>query len=242
MASQEEINTLLELLSTLPNCPITTVETRDLVRSMYFAALGDIPFQWLQAAYLQYIGQDKPFFPANPGTLREIAFDLEMTAQGVPTPSMAWAIVLSATQKSSIQRCQTAEGIAETLAGLDRPGIIKTPELREKIVSLQKEYFEHYCTCRICVLSDTTKIEYEYSHEVVARVVYLMGGRDVIFTDNATADRARFLDAYRELVLIERKRLQMHPKVAELIADPERPQLGQAGAAVRLLALQMGGG
>ena len=45
MATQQEINTLLEFLSTLPNCPITTTETRDLVRSMYFhAALGDIPF------------------------------------------------------------------------------------------------------------------------------------------------------------------------------------------------------
>ena len=35
MATQQEINTLLELLSTLPNCPITTTETRDLVRTLY---------------------------------------------------------------------------------------------------------------------------------------------------------------------------------------------------------------
>lgn len=227
MAKQEEINTLLELLSTLPNCPITNVETRDLVRSMYFAALGDIPFQWLQAAYLQYIGQDKPFFPSNPGALREIAFDLEMIAQGVPTAAQAWAMVLRGPQMIEARICQT------------------NADIRAKLEPTARDYFHllgdldrHEKTCDVCI---PTSKSGSYGSNVVDEAVRMMGGRDAIFTDNATSDRARFLDAYRELVLIERKRLQMHPKVAELIADPDRPRLGQAGASVASLALQMGG-
>lgn len=227
MASQDEINKLLELLSTLPNCPITNLDTRDLVRSMYFAALGDIPFQWLQAAYLQYIGQDKPFFPANPGALREIAFDLEMIAQGIPTASQAWAMVLRGPQMIEARICETNANIRATLDPTARDYFHRLGDLSK-----------HESGCDVCM---PTSKSGSYGSKVVDEAVQMMGGRDVIFTDNATADRARFLDAYRELVLIERKRLQMHPKVAELIADPQRPQLGQAGATVAALALQMGG-
>ena len=227
MATQQEINTLLELLSTLPNCPITTTETRDLVRSMYFAALGDIPFQWLQAAYLQYIGQDKPFFPANPGTLREIAFDLEMTAQGVPTASQAWAMVLRGPQMIEARICETNAAMRETLDPTARDYFLRLGDLDK-----------HERGCDVCM---PTSKSGSYGSKIVDEVVKMMGGRDVIFTDNATADRARFLDAYREMVLIERKRLQMHPKVAELIGDPHRPRIGQVAEGMRLLAGQMGG-
>ena len=228
MATQQEINTLLELLSTLPNCPITTTETRDLVRSMYFAALGDIPFQWLQAAYLQYIGQDKPFFPANPGTLREIAFDLEMTAQGVPTASQAWAMVLRGPQMIEARICETNAAMRETLNPTARDYFLRLGDLDK-----------HEKSCDVCM---PTSKSGSYGSKIVDEAVKMMGGRDVIFTDNATADRARFLDAYRETVLIERKRLQMHPKVAELIGDPDRPQIGQVAEGMRLLAGQIGGG
>ena len=227
MATQQEINTLLELLSTLPNCPIATTETRDLVRSMYFAALGDIPFQWLQAAYLQYIGQDKPFFPANPGTLREIAFDLEMTAQGVPTASQAWAMVLRGPQMIEARICETNAAMRETLNPTARDYFLRLGDLDK-----------HEKSCDVCM---PTSKSGSYGSKIVDEVVKMMGGRDVIFTDNATADRARFLDAYREMVLIERKRLQMHPKVAELIGDPDRPRIGQVAEGMRLLARQMGG-
>lgn len=226
MATQQEINTILELLSTLPNCPITTTETRDLVRSMYFAALGDIPFQWLQAAYLQYIGQDKPFFPSNPGALREIAFDLEMTAQGVPTASQAWAMVLRGPQMIEARICETNAAIRETLNPTARDYFLRLGDLDK-----------HEKSCDVCM---PTSKEGSYGSNIVDEAVKMMGGRDAIFTDNATADRARFLDAYRELVVNERRRLQMHPMVKELISDPDRPQLGATSPAIGLLAAKMG--
>ena len=233
MATQQEINTLLELLSTLPNCPITTTETRDLVRSMYFAALGDIPFQWLQAAYLQYIGQDKPFFPANPGTLREIAFDLEMTAQGVPTASQAWAMLMTARFATSTKKCDSAQSLLD-----DYESAMKRHD-GNSANSIFKQYDKHVDTCPVCVWN--AKGVYIYDHPVVTEVIRLMGGLDTIFTNNPSSDRARFLESYKELVALERRKLQMHPKVAELIGDPDRPRIGQAAEGMRLLAGQMGG-
>jgi len=228
MATREEINTILTLLSTLPNCPITNEATRDLVRDMYFAALGDIPLVWLQAAYLQYIGGDNPFFPSNPGTLREIAFDLEMTAQGIPTASQAWAMVLRGPAMIEARVCQTGADIRAELDPASR-------EYMHKIDDLVK----HEKTCDICM---PTSRAGSYGSNVVDEVVRLMGGRDVIFTDNATSDRARFLDSYRELVTLERRRLQMHPKVQALISDPERPSLAAGGAITSLAARLSAGG
>lgn len=227
MATPEEINNLLELMSTLPNCPITSIETRDLVRKMYVAALSDIPSVYLQAAYLQYIGGDRPFFPSNPGTLREIAFDLEMTAQGIPTPSMAWAMVLRGPSMIEARYCAKGAEIRDSIDVTSRDYMTKLGAL-----------IDHERTCDICM---PTSRPGSYGSNVVDEVVKLMGGRDVIFTDNATADRARFLDSYRELVSIERRRLQMHPQVAALINDPGRPQLGTPIAEMKQLAAQLGG-
>lgn len=225
MATQEEINTLLQLLSTLPNCPITTLETRDLVRSMYFAALGDIPMQWLQAAYLQYIGQDKPFFPSNPGTLREIAFDLEMTAQGVPTASQAWAMVLRGPQMIEARLCEVGCALrAQAGARHDT-----THEYLKAVLA----YGDHVDHCDICMPSSKSG---SYGSNIVDEAVRLMGGRDVIFTDNSTADRARFMDAYRELVTNERRRIQMHPQVRALVSNPDRPAISVSAEIKHLTA------
>ena len=226
MATQDEINTILKLLSFLPNCPITDESTRDLVRSMYFASLADIPFQWLQAAYLQYIGQDKPFFPSNPGALREIAFDLEMAAQGVPTASQAWAMLLRGPQRIEARICQINADLREGLNPTDRNYFHRLADIST-----------HERDCDVCM---PTSKEGSYGSNIVDEAVKMMGGRDAIFTDNATADRARFLDAYRELVVNERRRLQMHPMVKELISDPDRPQLGTTSPAIGLLAAKMG--
>lgn len=226
MATQDEINTILQLLSTLPGCPITTPETRDLVRSMYFAALGDIPMEWLQAAYLQYIGQDKPFFPSNPGTLREIAFDLELTAQGVPTASQAWAMVMRGQQMIEAQLCE--------VGGALRRKVEDRHETTQEYFKVVTDYGDHVDKCDVCI---PTSRSGSYGSKIVDEAVLLMGGRDTIITDNATADRARFMDAYRELVTSERRKMQMHPQVRALLSDPGRPAI--AGEAVKQLTAKM---
>ena len=235
MATREDVLQIIELLSSLPNNPLSsydpsTPEGRKAIEVFvngYHTILADIPTEYAQAAALQFLGADNKFFPSNPGTLREIAFDLEMMAQGIPTPSMAWAMVLRGPSMIEARYC--AKG-AEIRNSIDPT----SPEYMGKLRSLS----DHERGCDICM---PTSRPGSYGSKVVDDVVVMMGGRDVIFTDNATADRARFLDSYRELVTLERRRLQMHPQVARLITDPNRPVIGNAAGNIKMLAAQMGG-
>jgi len=74
-------------------------------------------------------------------------------------------------------------------------------------------------TCEICTLGGLKEV---YSHPVVAETVKVLGGRDVIITDNPTADRARFIDAYREIVARERTKNAMLPVVREYVQDKQK--------------------
>lgn len=239
MATREDVLQIIELLSSLPNNPLASYEPEtpegkkaiEVFVNAYFSILEDIPTVFLQAAALQYLGSDNKFFPSNPGTLRDIAFDLEMMAQGIPTPSMAWAMVLRGPKMIEARLCETGVSLREAA--------FLNPHDQKLYFKSLSQYSDHVDSCDICM---PTSREGSYGSKVVDEAVKLMGGRDVIFTDNATADRARFLEAYRELIMVERRRLQMHPKVADLIADPDRPRLGQTGEAVNLLAAKLSAG
>lgn len=227
MATREQIKRILSLLATLPNCPITSKETADLVNDMYIAALSDVPEEYLQGAYLQYISTDNRFFPSNPGTLREIAFDLEMTAQGIPTASQAWAMVNRGPEMISAVWCDMGQQLREKSLSTDP----------ENYWSSIRAYGYHVDHCDVCM--PTSKAG-SYGSKVVDEVVRMMGGRDLIFTENAVADRARFFEGYRELVLNERRKMQMVPSVRAFIESESRPSL--VGSQVSSLAGRLGSG
>ena len=233
MATRDEIKTVIRMLSHLPNCPlqpgadVDSQRANKVIIDLFELQLRDIPFEYLQGAVLQYTGQDKPFFPSNPGTLRELAFDIEMIAQGIPTASQAWAMVMRGPSRIEARICE------------------KGHELRMNTDPTSKTYWrmigeiaDHEKVCDICMPASR---DGSYGSKTVDEVVRLMGGRAVIFTDNAVSDRARFIESYRELVFIERQRLQLHPQVQELIGNPDRPALGTPGESMRLLAAKMGG-
>jgi len=229
MATRDQIKAILNLLATLPNCPITSKDTADIVTNMYVVALSDVPNEYLQAAYLQYISSNNPFFPSNPGTLREIAYDLEMTAQNIPTASQAWAMLLRGPERIVARFCD------------------KGLELREAVENAAAgtywnavhEYGKHVDNCDKCIPSSR---DGSYGSNVVDVVVRMMGGRDVIFTDNAAADRARFILAYNELVTNERRKMQMVPEVREFIDSENRPALVGKGISQVAARLSAGGG
>lgn len=228
MATRDDIKTMLGMFATLPNNPIKQdPQSAEAVVNLYFAALADVPVEFLEAAALQYLGADNRFFPSNPGTLREIAFDLEMVAQGVPTASQAWAMVKRGPAIIEARICQTNADLRIGLDGLQRDYFHRLGEIAE-----------HEKTCDVCMPTSKTG---SYGSNAVDQVVRLLGGPDVIMTDNDMADRARFIDGYRELILAERRRLQYHPKVQALIADPDRPRLGTSRALLALLADSLGG-
>lgn len=229
MATREEIEGILELLVTLPNCPITSNKTAEIVKNMYVVALSDVPNEYLQAAYLQYISGDNKFFPSNPGTLREIAFDLEMTAQNIPTAAQAWAMLLRGPERIEARFCEKGIELRDAVENA----------AANKYWSAVHAYGRHVDNCDQCLPSSR---EGSYGSNIVDVVVRMMGGRDVIFTDNAAADRARFIPAYNELVTNERRKMQMVPEVREFIASENRPALVSSGINQVAARLSAGGG
>lgn len=82
-------------------------------------------------------------------------------------------------------------------------------------------YERHMDFCGICKVGG---FQENYRHPAVAEAVRLLGGREIILTDNPMSDRARFQDAYREVVARERMKMGMTPVVAKFVED-NRPLL-----------------
>ncbi len=225
MANPKQIHEIVVKLSMLPNCPIVSAETSKAVHTMYFEALGDLPFEYVNAAYLNYISGNNPFFPSNPGVLREMAFDLELIALGVPTASQAWATILKGPAQIEARWCE---------AGADLRNRAGSAAPREYL-GVVSDLANHERTCAVCIPASR---DGSYGNNIVDEVVRLMGGPRVIFTDNLVADRARFMQSYPELVLAERRRLQMVPAVREFVSG-SRPAL--VAQKMNLLAAKLGG-
>lgn len=223
MATKQTVYKIISMLSFFPNCPITK-DNAQAINEMFYAALGDIPDEFLNAAYVQYISGDRPFFPTNPGTLREIAFDLELTANHVPTASQAWAMVIKGPTELRARWCETGALLRDTLLESNH----------ENYGTSRSAYYAHIDACGICCPATRPG---EYEHQIVTEAVRRMGGRDAILTDNVAADRARFLEAYREMVINERKILQMVPQVRAMLESKDRPSL--IGGSVTALAAKL---
>ncbi len=56
-----------------------------------------------------------------------------------------------------------------------------------------------------------------FSHPLVDDVVTQLGWRNLCLSDNATADRARFMDAYANALKQHKRHTQMLPEVRELV-------------------------
>jgi hypothetical protein len=194
----------------LPNSPINDMNVEQVIDT-FMIVLEDLPAETILAAARQYLSTET-FFPT-PGKLRELAMDLQMLSMGVPTPGEAWGMVLTARRYVGSKWC--AVGV----------------ELRDQAISTRsaypKEYYEHMDSCDFCTASGGFKDV--YSNGVVEATVRLLGGRDVILTDNPVADRARFIEAYREVVARERTKAAMLPDVQEYVIEQSRKSDVQLG-------------
>jgi hypothetical protein len=56
-----------------------------------------------------------------------------------------------------------------------------------------------------------------FKHEFIASVVQRFGWRNLCMSENATADRARFIDAYSNMVKDHKVQMQMLPEVRKLV-------------------------
>jgi hypothetical protein len=204
MATKQEVFATVNLFKRLPNSPITAdpnslTETVDL----FHAVLEDLPAEMVKAATVQYLSEGNPFFPT-PGTLREKAMDLQLLAMGIPTPAEAWGMVLNGLEMSHARFCEEGARLRDACNNAaDYMGALIASKRHDK-------------DCSIC---DYGGFREDYKHPAVTETVRLLGGRDVILTDNPTADRARFIDAYREIVAKEKMKMGMTPTVARFVED-----------------------
>ena len=199
MSTRAEVIHLVSEIQYLPNSPITNATIRG-VMDMFIDDLEDLPVELVTAAFRQY-RSTAIFFPT-PGSIREIAMDLQMIAMGVPTPTEAWGMVLTAEKNISAVWCEVGGALRDTMYD-----------------GSWDKYRRHMDECLICRPGGTKDV---YNHAVVEETVRMLGGRDIIITDNPTADRVRFIDAYREIVARERKKVAMLPTVRSYIEDRQQ--------------------
>lgn len=218
MASIDEVAKVLRDMAHLPNCPITD-ENASIIVNLYHQVLRDLPTDILEAAALHYRSKNV-FFPSE-GTLREKAVELQLLTMNVPTPAEAWGMVMSARSWSPMKLC--AQGAKMRDAILNR-------EIKDYWQALW-ELKAHIKECKICV--EGGRVE-RYDDPIVERTVQMLGGLDVIMTDNPTADRARFIEAYKDVISRESTIAGMVPEVRSFV-ERSRAQL-PAGKQVKQLA------
>lgn len=213
MATKPEIIEIVNLLKRLPNSPITDVVSLNETVTLFLAVLEDLPADMVRAATVQYLSEGNPFFPSNPGVLRDKAMDLQMLAMGIPSPSEAWGMVLSANKPTPHVWCETGAALRDACMSGESYGATLAASKR------------HDKECGICgngiseEVNDYGGFKDVYAHPAVAEAVRLLGGRDAIMTDNPSADRARFQDGYREVIAKERMKMGMTPTVARYVED-----------------------
>lgn len=219
MANKPEIMEIVNLLKRLPNSPITDRESLDETVKLFLAVLEDLPADMVKAATVQYLSEGNPFFPSNPGVLRDKAMELQMLAMGIPSPAEAWGKVLTARKYKPAVFCETGVKLRMKADGGDVTG--------NQYWGAVMAYTDHVEDCSEC---DNGGFHEDYGSPAVAETVRLLGGRDVILTDNPVADRARFIEAYKEIVAKERMKMGMTPTVARFVED-NRPLLNDRRSA-----------
>jgi len=187
----------------------------------YAEALADIPADLLSAAADQCLsemdGKSGDFFPSVP-RLRSKALDLQLAAMGIPTPAEAWAQVQRAYRHVDGALCADGFRLSEACR--------KAPTTEYYWTAIM-EYRAHMQTCEKCEIGGFREV---YDHPVVENTVRLLGGRDALLTDNVSADRARFIEAYREVIARETRNAGMMPRAREYVQAQK-----QIAAGVRML-------
>lgn len=217
MSSKSDVTIALMQLRSLANSPITDWNVAQIVEN-YFNDLQDIAPDLLAAAVQQYRASANAFFPSS-GQLRDKATELQLLAMNVPTAAEAWAQVQRAYRYQEPVSCEKG-------ARLRRDCETATHfEYMSSIVN----YKSHLEQCTICKKGGYSE---RYDHPAVARVVELLGGRDMLMTENEVADRAKFFESYNAIVKRETLKFSLPTQAREYV---ETKQL-EASNATKLLA------
>ena len=209
MSTKNTVSELLLSIAHLPNSPFNGANVSQIVE-MYYHDLQDIDDELLSAAVVHYRTGATPFFPSS-GQIREKATELQLLAMGIPTAAEAWAQVQNAWQYREAVFCEAGAHIRNSY-------------LENQTVGELREYDRHLLNCPVC---DVGGFAERYDHPAVANVVKLLGGRDMLLTDNEPADRAKFFEAYNAIVKRETLKASL-PTVARQFVETKQLEARQA--------------
>lgn len=205
MATEQEITQVLREMSSLPNSPdMSSRESARAVVAMYARVLSDMTLDVLEVAVSHYISTST-FFPT-PGALRSKAMELWILAAQIPTAAEAWGQVLMAVKFRDSVWCNEGARLRNCIDGLTG---------REYWEALNA-YHAHNDNCHYCKQGGFVE---EYAHPTVGETVRLLGGRDLLFTDNASADRARFIEAFKDVISRETLKAGLTTEVREFVKE-----------------------
>lgn len=197
--------TRITAILNMPNAPTGNLSD---VFDLFYEQVKDFPAEVFDAALKQYLTEET-FFPS-PGAIRRKAVDLQLLAMGIPTANEAWGEVLSAYKYTQPARCDEGERLDNLAARANEIGQSGVYFATLRLID------EHLVTCHRCTRGGYAEV---YSHPVVAEVVKQLGGRDALLTDNPASDRKQFVDAYRERLQIEIRKIGMTPDVADYVRE-----------------------
>ena len=203
MATTQIIARVLIDMQYLANSPVTPGNTHTLVEN-YSKDLSDIPPELLEAAATHY-RTTETFFPQS-GALRQKALELMTAAMRIPTAAEAWGYVMSAPRYLSAVDCEEGNRLRKEIDG----------KIGGEYWTALRNHDIHFDACGICSRGGYTE---DFKHPAVAETVRLLGGRDRLLTDQPTSDRARFIEAYNQIVNRETKQAIMHTDVKEFVNE-----------------------
>ena len=185
MAEFVTLQDVKEELANIAKKMVTPVRVTPDTAGAYHESLRDMSRETLRAALIYCVENSGGTFFPSIAQIREASRELISIAMGVPSSAEAWAMVLSAkTHIESIMCPVGAEIRDEAIANI---------HYARNVVRLR----EHEITCPICTGGGWALV---YGHPAVAMTVRMIGGLDAIHTGMPTADRARFYEAYKEIV------------------------------------------
>lgn len=215
MATLKDIESVLADAAESITAPIGNITSA--TTQAYHRHLADLPADLLRAAVDLVIQTNSAFFPSIE-SIRTKARELQTLAFGIPSPVEAWGMVLDAKTFHPAVKCETAFNMSKEIDKGQKSGAL----IGGNYIRALRDLRDHEESCGVCA---KISHEAEYAHKAVAETVRLMGGRDNVFTDNPSADRARFIEAFKDVVDREMRILMMTPAVRNYLQEHEGKKL-----------------
>lgn len=168
--------------------------------SAYYEHLCEYPAGMVRAACDMYLQGDKGTFFPSVSDIQNNIREILRIATGIPTPLEAWAMIMDSARYEGSVSCQTGTMLRKHADG----------KIGGDYLKIILELRDHEAECTIC---HGAKDFDDFGHPAVTATVKRLGGKQYIITGNPTADRARWIEAYREIVDKEFRMITTSPSV-----------------------------